>query len=243
MTANVYKTFKAPATSDIVYRTTAPQTLAAGASYPIRQNMRFLTILTATDTSAISISFDNSSFFALPFGFTLSEFEATEVYVKNTSGSANTIVMAVGLANLRDNRFASGVVSVPITIADGADVTEGAKADAIATDTASPWSVISLLKGIWKRVFNASATAGAVSSFTSTSSAVLQAANANRLGLSIFNEGAGTLYVVLGATIASSTNYSVQIVPGAYYELPYLYTGEIRAIFSAAGTARVQELT
>lgn len=38
--------------------------------------------------------------------------------------------------------------SSAVTIADGADVTEGAKANAAATDSTSSWSVVALLKGV-----------------------------------------------------------------------------------------------
>lgn len=38
-----------------------------------------------------------------------------------------------------------------VTIADGADVAEGAKGDAAATDNTSSWSVVSLLKGLYGR--------------------------------------------------------------------------------------------
>lgn len=37
----------------------------------------------------------------------------------------------------------------PATIADGANVTQGAKADAAATDSTSAWSLVSLLKGLY----------------------------------------------------------------------------------------------
>lgn len=36
-----------------------------------------------------------------------------------------------------------------VTVADGADVTQGAKADSAATDNTSSWSVVALLKGLY----------------------------------------------------------------------------------------------
>jgi len=39
-----------------------------------------------------------------------------------------------------------------VTVADGADVTQGAKADAAATDSTSAWSVVSVLKGIFAKL-------------------------------------------------------------------------------------------
>ena len=39
-----------------------------------------------------------------------------------------------------------------VTIADGANVTQGAKADAAATDSTSSWSLVSIGKGIWAQI-------------------------------------------------------------------------------------------
>lgn len=77
----------------------------------------------------------------------------------------------------------------------------------------------------------------------------LLASNTSRLGATFFNEqatdGSGaTLYLLLDAAVASLTNYTSQVPPNAYYEVPYGYTGEVRGIWSAAaGDVRVTELT
>ena len=83
---------------------------------------------------------------------------------------------------------------------------------------------------------------GTVSSFTSTSSAVLRSQNSTRKLLTVFNEGAGNLFVLLGGGTASTTNYSLRLSAGDFYELDK-YTGEVNAIFGSAGTARVTEIT
>lgn len=72
---------------------------------------------------------------------------------------------------------------------------------------------------------------------------LILALNADRLGATIYNEGAATCYLKLGAT-ASITSYTLQIVTGGYYEVPFDYTGIIDGITSA-GTAqlRVTEIT
>jgi hypothetical protein len=73
---------------------------------------------------------------------------------------------------------------------------------------------------------------------------LLLASNANRLGATFFNESSAILYLALGTTAASLTNYTVQMVTGAYYEVPFAYTGEIRGIWaSATGAVRVGEIT
>jgi hypothetical protein len=83
---------------------------------------------------------------------------------------------------------------------------------------------------------------GTVASFTSTTSAVLKASNSDRKLLTVFNEGSGTLFILLGSGTASTTNYSLRILSGDYYELEK-YTGEVNAIFGSAGTARITEIT
>lgn len=86
-------------------------------------------------------------------------------------------------------------------------------------------------------------TGGQSSPSVTNSSTVILASNANRLGATIYNEGAAVCYMKLGAT-ASLTSYSLQIASGGYYEVPFGYTGAIDGITSS-GTAqlRVSELT
>jgi hypothetical protein len=80
------------------------------------------------------------------------------------------------------------------------------------------------------------------SDFTSTTSAKLADANSTRSMVTVFAE-TSTLFVLLGAGTASSTNYSVSLAPGDYLEVPRdMYDGEITAILSGAGVARVTEL-
>lgn len=81
----------------------------------------------------------------------------------------------------------------------------------------------------------------------SATNVTVLAANANRLGATVYNDptgGAGAnLFLKLGAT-ASATSYTSRLVPNAYYELPYGYTGIVDGIWaSAAGNARVTEVT
>ena len=91
---------------------------------------------------------------------------------------------------------------------------------------------------------NSKSTVGTPStaSITTASTAVL-ASNTNRLGATISNEGAATVYLAFSAT-ASVTAYAVQLIQGAYYELPFAYAGAISSITSAGtATLRVTELT
>jgi hypothetical protein len=93
-----------------------------------------------------------------------------------------------------------------------------------------------------KETRSATGTASTVAS--SATSVTILAANANRLGASVFNDSTQVLYLLLGSATASATVYSVQLLPGAYYEVPANYTGQLTGIWAAAnGNARVTELT
>ena len=79
---------------------------------------------------------------------------------------------------------------------------------------------------------------------SSATNVTLQASNAARKGLLIFNDSTAILRVKFGAT-ASATSYTVQIAAGGYYEMPIppVYTGIVDGIWAAAnGNAYVTEL-
>lgn len=75
------------------------------------------------------------------------------------------------------------------------------------------------------------------------SATTLRASNANRLGLTIYNDSTAILYVKLGTGVTTSS-FSVKLHPDDYYEVPFGYTGDVEGIWaSATGSARVSELT
>ena len=88
-----------------------------------------------------------------------------------------------------------------------------------------------------------SATPSQTSPSVTNSNTSILASNSNRLGATIYNEGAAICYMILGST-ATTTSYTIQLQVGSYYELPFAYTGAIAGITSA-GTAqlRVTELS
>jgi hypothetical protein len=120
------------------------------------------------------------------------------------------------------------------TIADGADVAEGAKADSAAAPTApittGPFSVVALLKGILNATLGfLTATTDRSGSATTTSGGLSVAANANRrflVGQNIsavnigFNEQggtaaigtAGTYTVPAGQSFAISSNKLINFI-------------------------------
>ena len=75
----------------------------------------------------------------------------------------------------------------------------------------------------------------------------LLAANAARVGFSIRNtSSADTLYVLAApAGVVSAAFHTVAIRPGAYYEDPYRYVGEVTGVWApaATGAALVDEYT
>lgn len=74
----------------------------------------------------------------------------------------------------------------------------------------------------------------------------LLAANLARKGAVIFNNiTGGLLFIKLGAG-ASSTDFSVRLLPGSAFELPFpAYTGQITGVWSVAGggSAQVTEMS
>lgn len=86
-------------------------------------------------------------------------------------------------------------------------------------------------------------TAGTLTTFTSTSDAQIFAANPARRGATIYNRGAGTLFIRFGGGAASAAAFNVRLLPDQYLELPFGYTGQVRGIFDSAGSANCMELT
>lgn len=90
----------------------------------------------------------------------------------------------------------------------------------------------------------APASAGAATQVTlTTGSTSILSANTARKGATIQNTSALAIaFITLGST-SSLTTYTVRLIPNAYYELPYGYTGIVTAIGDIAGTLTVTELT
>lgn len=86
-------------------------------------------------------------------------------------------------------------------------------------------------------------TSAATSVTAATTDTSVLAANTARRGATVFNEAGQTAHLLLGA-VSSLTAYTAQVSVGGYYEVPFGWTGAVRAI-TATGTAtlRVTELT
>lgn len=113
------------AISGTIYQTQL-LTLAPGEIASIVGPVRYVTILSATDRDNVSVSFTGASFFPLPPGIALS-FESSQVWIKNTDGSTNDILVASGAAELRDNRLIIDSLN-PVSFALTGDATVVGKA-------------------------------------------------------------------------------------------------------------------
>ena len=89
-----------------------------------------------------------------------------------------------------------------------------------------------------------SATATPTNVASSASSVTILVANTARVGAAVYNDSTQILYLLLGTSAASTTNYTVQMGTLSYYEVPFGYVGRINGIWASAnGNARVTELT
>ena len=76
---------------------------------------------------------------------------------------------------------------------------------------------------------------------SSATNVTLFAANEQDNGRTVFNDSTAVLYLKFGAT-ASTSDYTVQIAAGGYYEFPGqpLYDGQVDALWASAnGNARL----
>lgn len=78
------------------------------------------------------------------------------------------------------------------------------------------------------------------------SAVTLLAANAARKGATIYNRSNKSLYVMLANSTPSSTSHTVMVQAGAYFEIPYGYTGIVKGIWaptSPSNDAQIVEYT
>ena len=145
---------------------------------------------------------------------------------------AGTVTLGAGTAQIGSvTASISGTVPVSISsVTVGNSVTIGSLPAISGTVTANTFA----LQG----------TAVTTSNFTSTTaSTVLANYNATREVLTIFNEGAGNLFVSAGAT-CTTVQYQIRLSSGDYYEVPnHQTTITHSAVFATAGTARVTEVS
>jgi len=177
------------------------------------------------------------------------------VQIKPVSGSSVTIGNSVTISSLPaliagtaqiGSVTASISGTVPISISSvtvGNSVTIGSL-PALVAGTAQIGSVTASISNTAVTVYPAQGTTVTNSNFTSlTSSTSLVSAVTGRDVLTVFNEGAGNLYISAGAT-CTTISYQVRLSAGDYWECPEGQRSLIHtAVFATAGTARVTEVS
>jgi hypothetical protein len=162
-----------------------------------------------------------------------------------TQTIAGSVTLGAGTAQI-GSVTASISGTVPISISSvtvGNSVTIGSL-PALAAGTAQIGSVTASISNTVVTFYPLQGTAVSNTNFTSiTASTTLVSAVAGRDVLTVFNEGAGNLFISPGAT-ATSISYQVRLSAGDYWECPEGQRSLAHtAVFSTAGTARVTEVS
>ena len=171
---------------------------------------------------------------------------------------AGTVTLGAGTAQIGSvTASISGTVPVSGTFFQGTQPVSLTTLPALVAGTAQIGSVTASISNsvtiaslpaisgtVTANTFALQGTAVTTSNFTSTTaSTVLANYNATRQVLTIFNEGAGLLFVCPGA-LCTTTAYQVRLSAGDYYEVPnHQTTITHSAVFATAGTARVTEVS
>lgn len=91
---------------------------------------------------------------------------------------------------------------------------------------------------------NTSGTGTQSSVASSATDVTILAANTSRKGAAVYNDSTAILYLLVGSGTSSTSLYTVQVSPSAYYEIPYNYVGILKGIWASAnGNARVTEFS
>ena len=174
--------------------------------------------LSSTAATAIPIVLPTNGI----YGGTLQGYNGTNTYIH--SG-----IQAIGGTSL------ASATSLPVSLGS---------LPALVAGTAQIGSVTASISNTAVTIYPAQGTAVTNSNFTSlTSSTSLVSAVAGREVLTVFNEGAGNLYISPGAT-CTTISYQVRLSAGDYWECPQ---GQLSlahtAVFATAGTARITEVS
>ena len=225
---------------------------AAGENLPVQVN--------PDGTLDITVSVGGSSSNALNDGVTTSR-KASVLESTAVPGTYGLVALASDGSDIAGGGGGGGAV----TIADGADVTQGAIADAkVVGDNTGTFSAkfrgLNYLLALVTDTVNARLnvylqnTSVAVSQVAASSSVItsvagaasstqLLAANSARLSATFYNDSSANAYLALAAS-ASTSAFTKILMPGEYYTLPMRWTGDVYAIWaSATGNMRITELS
>ena len=87
-----------------------------------------------------------------------------------------------------------------------------------------------------------SGSSASVTTFTASTSSQILPSNSSRKALTIFNSTTNVLYVRLGSSAVSSSNFSFALGEKELLSLTNITT-ELRGIYATSGTAYVTEIT
>ena len=156
--------------------------------------------------------------------------------------SATTATPAAGLTVMADsvNDVDHGVGTAQyIKIMDGATggtVKAGVSANGLAVDVTRVQGTVQVQPAFASAQSLGTRIAGTVGNL------ILLAANPARQGAAFYVENGAPLYLKLGS-LAGTFSYTLQVVAGGYYEVPFGYTGTISGIWQFAnGTVQITEV-
>lgn len=105
----------------------------------------------------------------------------------------------------------------------------------------SGWLQVDVISGGSSPAVVAATTTASVPAATTVTT--LLAANPTRRGMTLYNDSTAKLFLKAGSA-ASLSDFTIEIVAGGYYELPFGYTGIVTGLWDAVnGAARITEFT
>jgi hypothetical protein len=101
---------------DVPYQT-LPIILGAGETREIPGTLRYLLLQNPTDSTKILVSFNGSSFYNLPAGEQLKDFEADGFWIQNTDVVPNAVTIVTGMASLNAQHVViDSTTPIPVAI-------------------------------------------------------------------------------------------------------------------------------
>jgi hypothetical protein len=175
--------------------------LAAGETRAIPGTLRYLLLTAATDGTKLLVSFNGSSFYNLPTGEQLQDFEADGFWIQNTDVAPNTVTLTTGMASLNAQHVVIDSSSpLTVTLSGTSPVSSvdlGVKADTVATTDTGTFSLIALFKRLLAKFDVLTKSVYSVNALATTNAAVVKASAGRVHSIQAFNAAAATKYVRL----------------------------------------------
>jgi hypothetical protein len=201
----------------------------------------------ATQPISGTVTANQGSANATPWNQNISEYGgAATTLGSKVSASSIPVVVASDQGNVPVSQATASALNA--TVVQGTAANLNATVAIAAAQTLATVTTVGTVTTITNTVPTAeiaSTTSTVTSVASSATNVTLLSSNSSRKNAMFYNDSTQILYLKLGTT-ASSTSYTVQLVAGAYFELPIgkIYTGEIDGIWASAnGNCRITELT